>query len=418
MEGPKVYLARYCGDSVTEADSGRNSEPTSRLATGLKAQARELGFSLCGITTADATDHMAFYRGWIDEGRHGEMGYLAREDSLSRRADLKTTLKNVRSVVVVAHEYFVPDPEGVPGDPSRGVIARYARGDDYHDVVKKKLLTLARWVEAQSPGVQGRAYVDTGPILERDLARRAGIGWFGRNTMLINPSRGSYFFLGTLLLDIDLPADEPFEEDRCGTCSACLDACPTGALMGRDGSGAQVMDATRCISYLTIELRGAIPVELRPLMGNRVYGCDICQEVCPFTSKFSSPVSSSSEYAARPELDGPPLLELTSRILSMSGKGYARAFADSPLSRPRRNGMLRNLCVALGNWGDPSAVGTLGRALSDPSALVRSHAAWALREVGTEDALELLRLRAESESDPLVLGELGGAPSGAESSET
>ena len=393
---------------MTEADSGRNSEPTSRLATGLKAQARELGFSLCGITTADATDHMAFYRGWIDEGRHGEMGYLSREDSLSRRADLKTSLKNVRSVVVVAHEYFVPDPEGVPGDPSRGVIARYARGGDYHDVVKKKLLTLARWVEGQSPGVQGRAYVDTGPILERDLARRAGIGWFGRNTMLINPTRGSYFFVGTLLLDVDLTADEPFEEDRCGTCSACLDACPTGALMGRDGSGAPVMDATRCISYLTIELRGAIPVELRPLMGNRVYGCDICQEVCPWNDRFAEPTGEPA-YSVRDGLDGPELIELAERLLGADEESFRELFRKSPIKRAKRAGLLRNVCVALGNWGAEDGVPVLRVGLRDESTLVRGHAAWALGMVGSPAAIEALSSRLEEESDASLLDEIGRA---------
>ena len=393
---------------MTEADSGRNSEPTSRLATGLKAQARELGFSLCGITTADATDHMAFYRGWIEEGRHGEMAYLSREDSLSRRADLKTTLETVRSVVVVAHEYFVPDPDGVPGDPSRGVIARYARGDDYHDVVEKKLLTLARWVEGQSPGARGRAYVDTGPILERDLARRAGIGWFGRNTMLINPTRGSYFFVGTLLLDVDLPADEPFEEDRCGTCSACLDACPTGALMGRDGSGAPVMDATRCISYLTIELRGAIPMELRPLIGNRVYGCDICQEVCPWNDRFAEPTGEPA-YSARDGLDGPELIELAERLLGADEESFRELFRKSPIKRAKRAGLLRNVCVALGNWGAEDVVPVLRVGLRDESTLVRSHAAWALGRVGSPAAIEALSARFEEESDASLLDEIGRA---------
>jgi epoxyqueuosine reductase len=371
----------------------------------LKEQAAALGFSLCGITAADATDHMAFYRAWVDQGKHGEMAYLAREDSLARRADLETTLSDVRSVIVVAHEYFAEDSEGVPDDPSRAVIARYARGDDYHEVVKKKLLELLCWLEEEAPGVRGRAYVDTGPILERDLARRAGLGWYGRNTMLINPTRGSYFFLGLLLVDAELPTDEPFEEDRCGTCRACVDACPTGALLGRDASGAPVMDATRCISYLTIELRGAIPEELRPLMGNRVYGCDICQEVCPWNERFAEPAAEEA-YSVGEGLDGPSLVDLAERLLSLSGKGFLREFTDSPMTRAGRKGMLRNLCVALGNWGEDEAVPTLTSALSDPAPIVRGHAAWALGRVGSPAALSALSSRLPAESDPVVLDEI------------
>ncbi|MFW6205992.1 MAG: tRNA epoxyqueuosine(34) reductase QueG, partial [Gemmatimonadota bacterium] len=186
------------------------------------------------------------------------------------------------------------------GEPSNGVIARYARGRDYHRVVKKKLMALLRWLEDEL-GEElpvARAYVDTGPVLERELARRAGLGWFGRNTMLIDPRRGSYFFLGELLLPFELDYDEPFEADRCGTCRACLDACPTGALLGRDENGAPIMDATRCISYLTIENRGPIPEDLRPLMGNRVFGCDICQEACPFVQRFAVE-SAEADYLPR-----------------------------------------------------------------------------------------------------------------------
>ena len=281
------------------------------LADALRAQALASGGSRSsGSATVEASEHIAAYRNWIEEGRHGEMAYLSRADAVSRRGDLDSTLDDVRSVLVVAHEYFVEDPPGVPEDASRAVIARYARGDDYHQVVKEKLVSLAQWLDARLDSkLQSRAYVDTGPILERELAQRAGLGWFGKNTMLINPNLGSYFFVGVLLLDVELPPDEPFVEDRCGTCQACLDACPTGALLGRDESGAPIIDARTCISYLTIELRGPIPAELRPLLGNRVYGCDICQEVCPFTTKFSVP-SAEPAYSPKAELDGPPLVEL------------------------------------------------------------------------------------------------------------
>ncbi|HSH76449.1 MAG TPA: tRNA epoxyqueuosine(34) reductase QueG, partial [Longimicrobiales bacterium] len=274
------------------------------LAVALRRRARELGFSLVGIAPARPSGHMRFYRSWLAEGFHGAMAYLAREDAVARRADLALTMADAESCVVVAHEYHQVDPPGVPDDPSRAVVARYARGEDYHQVVKGKLEALLGWLDERvDGGARGRPYVDTGPLLERELAQRAGLGWFGRNTMLINPSRGSYFFLGVLLVDVRLPPDAPFEEDRCGSCRACLEACPTGALLGRDDRGAPVIDARRCVSYLTIELRDSIPVELRPSVGNRVFGCDICQEVCPWNEQFARP-SEEAAYRAREITDG------------------------------------------------------------------------------------------------------------------
>jgi len=272
---------------------------TDDLKRSLKEEAHSVGFTLVGVASPEPTDHLPFYRTWLERGLHGGMAYLARDDAVERRADLSGTMADVRSVLVVAHEHYQEDDPDEVRNPSRGIIARYARGADYHRVVKKKLLALAAWLDDRfDEGVGARAYVDTGPILERDLARRAGLGWFGRNTMLIHPRRGSYFFLGALLLDVELEPDEPFRADHCGSCRACLDACPTGALLGRDAEGAPVIDARRCISYLTIEHRGSIPLELRPLMGNRVYGCDICQEVCPFNARFAERTT-EPRYAAR-----------------------------------------------------------------------------------------------------------------------
>ena len=382
------------------------------LADALKARAVEEGFSLVGIASAGASAHADFYRSWIADGRHGDMAYLARPDAVRRRGDLAETRPEARSCLVVAHEYGsggTGDAGVAPEDPSHAVIARYARGGDYHDVVLAKLRRLLDWLDGRvEGGVRGRPYVDTGPILERELGRRAGLGWFGRNTMLIHPQRGSYFFLGVLLLDDDLPADAPFTEDRCGTCRSCLDACPTGALLGRDASGAPVIDARLCISYLTIELRGSIPPELRPAIGNRVFGCDICQEVCPWNERFGQPTHEPA-YAARDGLSASALVELAGRLLDLDEEGFRAHFRGSPLLRAKRAGLLRNVCVGLGNWGAGEALPPLVRALDEASALVRAHAAWALGSVGDAGARDALERRLSHEDDATVRGEIEAA---------
>ena len=380
------------------------------LRDRIRALALALGFDRVRFTAPHASGHMEFYRNWIEEGAHGEMGYLAREDSIARRGDLRLTMADVRSVVLVTHNYYQPDPPGLAEDGRRAVIARYARGDDYHDIMKRRLVKLLAGIgEDVGRRVSGRAYVDTGPILERELAMRAGLGWLAKNTMLIDPGRGSYFFLGILLLDLELPEDEPFTEDRCGTCRSCLDACPTGALLGRDAQGAPVMDARRCISYLTIEHRGPIPPELRAQVGNRIYGCDICQEVCPWNVKFQTPAAEPA-YRARPELDGPLLVELAERLLAMDDEAFSRAFRGSPVKRARRDGLLRNVCVGLGNLGGVDAVAVLERALQDGAPLVRGHAAWGLGQIPeSTGASAALRARMKVEDDAWVREEIARA---------
>jgi epoxyqueuosine reductase len=393
--------------------------PSRPLSDGIRRHALELGFDAAGIAPLVPSDHAALYRAWIDRGLHGTMRYLARADAVEARLDPRARWPGLRSAVVVAHHYASPEgdpPEGDPpgedpapitggaatgGDPAAGIIARYARGRDYHKVVKKKLLALLQWIEEETgealPGA--RAYVDTGPILERELARRAGLGWQGRNTMLLDPRRGSYLFLGSLLLPFELDYDDPFTADRCGSCHACLPACPTGALLGRDETGAPIMDATRCISYLTIENRGAIPAELRPLMGNRVYGCDICQEVCPWNSPKIVQLTGERDYRAewreagdRPEVpsdlpgtDSPSLVGL----MRMTREEWDLWTRGSAIRRAGYAGFRRNVAVAMGNWladvDEPpaEALMALRSALEDDEPLVREHAEWALeRAVG------------------------------------
>ena len=381
---------------------------TVSLTERIRSRAHELGFEAVGFAPLRASDHAAAYRAWIADGRHGEMAYLAREDAVEARLDPQRRWPELRSAIVTTMRYSAGGDESPPRD--RGIIARYARGRDYHKVVKQRQLALLHWIEAETGRrlEAARAYVDTGPVLERELAQRAGLGWQGRNTMLLQPRHGSYVFLGTLLVELELDYDEPFTRDHCGTCSACVDACPTGALLGRDVTGAPVMDARRCISYLTIEQRGAIPRELRPLIGNRVFGCDICQEVCPFTCRFSSrPVDPAFAARDHPGTAAPPLIALLETALDE--RAWDTFSQGSPIRRAGRAGFARNVCVALGNWGSPEAVPVLAGALSDPEPLVRAHAAWALGRVGSAEARSAVSTAASVETDPAVLDELSVA---------
>jgi epoxyqueuosine reductase len=383
------------------------------LTARIRARAREMGFGAVGFAPVHASEQASAYRAWLGAGMHGEMAYMERPDAVAKRSDPAVLVPGARSAVVVAMEYAQPTAEPEP-DPSRGVVARYARGDDYHDLMKERLIALQAWIDEELMPVRGRAYVDTGPVLERELAARAGIGWQARNTMLIQPGGGSYWFLGTILLDVELAYDEPFAADRCGNCAACVAACPTGALLGRDAEGAPRMDARRCISYLTIELRGPIPRELRPLIGNRIYGCDICQEVCPWNS-FATPTAEPA-FLAREGLDGPSLIEW----MGMTQEEFSRRFRNSPIKRAKRRGLLRNVAVALGNWGSPEAVPALVAALDDEEPLVRGHAAWALGRIASGSVISGnditavaagLARRLAIEDDPWVREEISAASS-------
>lgn len=395
------------------------------LTDRLKNHAVALGFEAAGVAELRPSDHAALYRAWIAAGRHGSMEYLARADAVEARLDPRTRWPQLRSALVVTLRYATNETEDVA--PDRGIVARYARGRDYHKVMKKKLLNLLRWLETETGQrlEAARAYVDTGPVLERELAQRAGLGWQGRNTMLLHPRRGSYFFIGTLLTELELDANAPFGGEHCGTCNACVSACPTGALLGRDESGAPIMDATRCISYLTIENRDAIPRELRALIGNRVFGCDICQEVCPFTRKFS-PSGAEPSFAARapgeppfgvqaesksagshPGTASPSLIDLL--MMALDEDTWDAFSRGAAIRRAGRAGFARNVCVALGNWASPAAVQVLTQALSDAEPIVRVHAVWALGRVGTGAARSALSARLTVETDAAVLNELKAA---------
>ncbi len=366
----------------------------SKLTTALKREAQRLGFSLGGVAAAKPSPNLAAYLDWIEGGFQGEMGYLARPDRLARRRDLNVILPGVKSIFVVGLDYQTLQlPASIAQDPSRGRISNYAWGADYHHLMTPRLLELGAWLTAQT-GAQTtwKAYVDTGAILERDHAQAAGLGFAGKNTMLIHPRRGSYFFLGELLTTAQLEADPPISMPSCGKCSRCLDICPTDAF-----PQPYLLDARRCISYLTIELKGWIPRHLRPMIGNWVYGCDLCQIVCPF-NRFAP---ETTENAFRPvdvDAAAPPLLEL----LRLNEAAFADRFAGSPIKRIKRDRLLRNVCVAAGNWGDAAAIEPLVQLLSDPSPIIRGHAAWALGKIGTHPARDALRLTLGAELDAQV----------------
>jgi epoxyqueuosine reductase len=351
---------------VAHEDSYAQSRLGAELARAIRQRALDLGFSLCGITSADPPPHHPQYREWLNNGNAGEMGYLARQEP--KRGDLQSVLPGARSVVVVAFNYYSGD-ENADDGALHGTVARYARFDDYHRSVWQRLEELLAFIQKLCPDATGKVYCDTGPITERDLAMRAGIGWIGKHTNLISRYLGNWFFLGEILLDIDLPADKP-SGAHCGTCARCIPACPTGAIIAP-----YVLDSRRCISYLTIELKGSIPEDLRPLIGNRIYGCDDCLDACPW-NKFAV-VSSDPAVQPRADLTTPDLIEL----LELDDENFRRRFQNSPIRRTKRRGLLRNVCVALGNLGDTCALPSLTKALSDPEPLIREHAAWAIERI-------------------------------------
>ncbi len=376
--------------------SARSGAARTSLTARIKACAHELGFSAVGVASADPPPHWAFYLGWLEQGYAGEMAYLARD--LDRRGDPRQVVPGAKSVLCVAMDY---GPGGSAGSNAAGPVGRvssYARGDDYHDLMGDRLSRLLDEVRRLESSAGGRAYVDTGPVLERTFAARAGIGWFGKHTNLIRKRGGSWFFLGTLILTLELDYDSPVA-DHCGTCERCIQACPTGAILEP-----YVLDARRCISYLSIELKGAIPRDLRSGMGPWIFGCDVCQDVCPWNIKHGRP-SPEPAFRSRPGLEAPDLPQ----FLGMDQAAFSDRFRGSPVKRAKRRGLLRNTAVVLGNTGDEAHVPVLARALEDPEPLVRGHAAWALGRVGGEGARHALVCASAVEADAYVRGEIDAA---------
>jgi epoxyqueuosine reductase len=355
---------------------------------------RELGFARAAVVPIEPPRRHALYRSWLASGHAGTMAYLAAPDHIAQRGDLRALLATARSLIVVALAYDRADP--IPTDALlRGRIARYARGEDYHLVMRDRLVALAdRIAAALGRPVASRPCVDSAPVLEREWAERAGVGFVAKNTMLIAPGLGSYVVLGELLVDAELAPTAPSEppRPRCGACRSCLDACPTGAFVD-----AYVLDARRCISYLTIEHRGAIPRELRPAIGTWVFGCDVCQEVCPFNAGSGA---GAVDRGLRPRSLDHALPDLVA-LAAKGANQLRRLVKRTALRRVARDALLRNVAVALGNTGDPRAIPALVGLLGHPAAVVRGHAVWALGELGAEDVLA-----GYQDSDPAVADEL------------
>ncbi len=377
------------------------------LAAAIKAEAQRLGFQLAGITTPDPPPHLGVYDNWLAQGRQASLHYLATERARQRRADPRLILPECRSILVLGIRYFAPQTKALAAEDAAtahapsGRIAAYAWGEDYHEVLVERMQVLVGYIDnLVGRPVANRFYTDTGPIMERDLAQRAGLGWIGKNTCLIHPRQGSYFLLAEILLDLDLPADDPFEGDHCGSCRRCLEACPTQCILSD-----RTLDAGRCISYITIELKEQIPADLRGAVDDWIFGCDICQQVCPWNQRFAGEEGDAA-FTPRPETREVQLMD----ELCLTPHEFNLKFKTSPVQRAKRRGYLRNVAVALGNARDAVAVDVLGEVFeSEVEVLVRSQAAWSLGQIGGEAARARLAAARQQETDPDVLAEIEAA---------
>ncbi len=345
--------------------SPESTYPNESIKSRIQALSRNLGFDLCRVGSCSTPAHASEFREWLAAGKAGEMGYMNRGEE--KRCDPQQVLPGARSVIILAMNYWQGVQDTGSGGPAKGRIARYARGDDYHDVITPKLRAIDDFL--RDCGGNQKCYVDTGPVLERDHAASAGVGWHGKSTMLINTELGTWFFLAEILTTLELPADPP-APDRCGSCTRCITACPTGAI-----TEPHHVDARRCISYLTIELRTSIPTDLRPLIGDRIFGCDDCLDACPW-NRFAE-ASRESAFQARSSTDNIPLRD----YLSLADEQFRQMFRKSPIKRIKRRGFLRNVCVALGNVGNAGDLPALESAAKDPDPLIAEHAQWAVEQI-------------------------------------
>lgn len=366
------------------------ANPTA-LTAALKAEAERLGFALAGTCPATTPTGIHRFHQWLAAGYAGEMDYLPRREAAYEHP--RHVLDGARSLLVLAMNYRTDDPR--PVEPGQGRVSRYAWGDDYHDLVHARLHALADFLRRQAPGAAVRGVVDSAPLLEREFAQLAGLGWIGKNTLLLNKRLGSWFFLAALLTDATLDYDEPHATDHCGACRACLDACPTQAFVAP-----YVLDSRRCISYLSIELRSSVPVELRPGMGDWLLGCDVCQDVCPWNHR--APTSDEPAFEPAP---GANPLDLAA-LFELDDAEFRRRFGHTPLWRPKRRGILRNAAIILGNQRAVAGLAALVRGLSDVEPLVRGACAWALGQYDRPEARTALRARLAEEIEPEVCREI------------
>ncbi len=369
------------------------------LTENVKHQARRLGFDLVGVTTPEPPAHLDVLEAWLEADRHGEMAYLATDRARQRRAEPRSILPECESILVVGANCRGQSAQSTTG---RARIAAYAQGEDYHTILVERLQSLVAYIRDLTglKDLRYRIYTDTGPIMERELAQRAGLGWIGKNTCLINPERGSHYLLAEILLGTRFVPDRPFSADRCGSCTRCIEACPTKCILPD-----RTLDATRCISYLTIEVKGTIAQELRPPIGDWIFGCDICQDVCPWNVRFGEPTTDAA-FQPRPVLAN----VRPEDFLELRPGDWKRDLRRTPLVRPKRRGLVRNAAIVAGNQRKPESVQPLSRVLlGDSDPIARSHAAWALGRFSDPEAHSMLLQAQSSEQDPQVMAEIKAA---------
>jgi len=357
----------------------------------LQKESVALGFDGFGIASPEIGQNAEYFQRWLADQFDGEMDYLKRGEA--KRMDPNLVLPGVQSILCLRTHYFTrPRTLEFLHDKNEGDISNYAWNLDYHDLIQPRLKQLEAILLNLFPGCTTKSYVDTGPVLEKPLAQQAGLGWIGKHSNLLTEGLGSYYFLSEILTDADLPRSQS-AEDHCGTCTSCIDICPTQAIVAP-----YVLDSRKCISYLTIELKGVIPIEFRKAIGNRIYGCDDCQIVCPWNSFAVT----TSEPAFQEREETRMLLDL----MVLDDDGFRARFRKSPVKRIKRRGLLRNVAIALGNSGNPAAVPVLTEALGDPEPLIRAHAVWALGQLLREDAVPLLDARLQGETESIVVQEI------------